>query len=100
MKFVLRQNLDGLSGLATMPDQAIPTAFGWLTQRDMLRRDMDTNPSPTIQDLFPGLTEKELTEAEDNLERYLALVLRIFERIEANAVPQADPLAPDTDPVS
>lgn len=64
----------------------------------MLRRDMTT--TPTIQDLYPDLTEKELAQAEDNLERYLALVLRIFERAELESAPQAGPLAPGTVPVS
>jgi hypothetical protein len=34
-----------------------------------------------IRDLFPHLSESELKEAEENLERYLELVLRIYERI-------------------
>lgn len=55
---------------------------------------MDKNPTPTIRDLYPHLSEKELTEAEDNLDRYLALVLRIFERVESEADPQADLLTP------
>jgi hypothetical protein len=38
--------------------------------------------APTIRDLYPHFTEKDLAEAEDNLERYLTLVLRIFERME------------------
>ena len=51
---------------------------------------MENASAPTVRDLYPGLSERELTEAEANLERYLALVLRIFERMEAN--PQADQL--------
>jgi hypothetical protein len=46
---------------------------------------MDTNPVPTIRDLYPHFTEQQLAEAEDNLERYLTLVLRIYERIQANS---------------
>lgn len=69
----------------------------WLVHpRGMLRHDMP----PNIHDLYPDLTEKELVEAEANLERYLALVLRIFERAELETAPQADPLAPGTVPVS
>lgn len=64
----------------------------------MLGRDMTT--TPTIHDLYPHLTEKELAQAEDNLERYLTLALRIFERTELEAAPQAAPLAPGTVPVS
>ncbi len=56
--------------------------------------------TPTIHDLYPDLTDKELAEAEDNLERYLALVLRIFERTELETAPQTDLLAPGTVPVS
>jgi hypothetical protein len=47
------------------------------------------NPAPTIRDLYPDYTENELAIAEDNLERYLTLVLRIFERRELQ---QADQL--------
>jgi hypothetical protein len=39
------------------------------------------------------------TVLEANLERYLALALRIFERMELGTAPQADPLAPRTVPV-
>ena len=35
----------------------------------------------TLRDLYPTLTEEQLAEVEDSLERYLALVLRICERI-------------------
>ena len=37
---------------------------------------------PTIRDLYPDYTEQELAQAECNLERYLVLVLRIYERRE------------------
>jgi hypothetical protein len=43
---------------------------------------LDKKPALTIRDLYPDFTEKELAMAEDNLERYLTLVLRIFERRE------------------
>jgi hypothetical protein len=49
---------------------------------------MDKQPFPTIRDLYPHYTEKELAEAEDNLERYLTLVLRIFERRELQKAEQ------------
>lgn len=61
---------------------------------------MNTNPTPTIRELYPNLTDTELAEAEDYLERYLALVLRIFERVASQTVPQADPLAPGAVPLS
>jgi len=35
----------------------------------------------TIRNLYPDLNEEELKEAEENMERYLELVLRIYERI-------------------
>jgi hypothetical protein len=38
---------------------------------------------PTIRDLYPDLTEEESVKAEENMERYLELVLRIFERLES-----------------
>jgi hypothetical protein len=45
---------------------------------------MDVNPAPTIHDLYPNLSEKELAIAEDNLEQYLLLMLRIYERIQGD----------------
>ncbi|HEV2694280.1 MAG TPA: hypothetical protein VG347_15405 [Verrucomicrobiae bacterium] len=49
---------------------------------------MDDNHPPTIRDLYPTFTEQELAEAEDNLERYLTLVLGIFERRELKRAEQ------------
>ncbi len=40
-------------------------------------------PAPTIRDLYPNLSPNELAEAEKNLEAYLQIALRIFERLEA-----------------
>lgn len=48
---------------------------------------MDNPSKPTIEELFPHLTEIELAQAEANLDRYLTLVLRIFTRIEGRDVP-------------
>jgi hypothetical protein len=55
---------------------------------------MDKKPTPTIHDLYPHLTDEQLKEAENSLERYLALVLRIFERMESETNPQARQLTP------
>ncbi len=44
---------------------------------------MDKKPAPTIRDLYPHLNDEQLAEVEDTWERYLALVLRIFERLES-----------------
>ncbi len=55
---------------------------------------MDKRP-PTIAELFPNLTPEELKEAEENLDQYLKLVLRIFERIEPETNPQATQLTPN-----
>ena len=43
---------------------------------------MGKKADPTIRNLYPDFSEKEVAEAEDNLHRYLALVLRMFERKE------------------
>ena len=55
---------------------------------------LNKKPVLTIRDLYPHYTEKELAEAEDNLERYLTLVLRIFERRELQ---KAEQLTEDAD---
>jgi hypothetical protein len=44
---------------------------------------MDKEPEVTIRELYPTLSNTELEAAEENLERYLELVLRIYERIRA-----------------
>jgi len=51
---------------------------------------------PTIQELFPRFNEQEVKEAEESLDRYITLVLRIFERLESQAHPQADQLLSGT----
>ena len=45
---------------------------------------MDKKAAPTIRDLYPNLSEKEIAVAEDNLEQYLLLMLRIYERIQGD----------------
>lgn len=44
---------------------------------------MSNDPSITIRDLYPHLTEVQLAAAEDNIRRYLAVVIRVAERLEA-----------------
>lgn len=44
------------------------------------------NRPPTIAELFPHLTPGGLKEAEENLDLYLSLVLRIFERMESERI--------------
>ena len=60
---------------------------------------MDTKSTPTIRDLYPGLTDEQLAEVEDSLERYLALVMRIFERLEAESNAQTVHLTPIPDEI-
>jgi len=50
---------------------------------------MSKSADPTIRNLYPDLSEKEFSEAERNLDLYLALVLRILERVESETNPQA-----------
>ena len=37
--------------------------------------------APTLRDLYPDFTGEQLKEAEANLERYLAVMIRIAERL-------------------
>ena len=57
---------------------------------------MEKKPAPTIRDLYPHFTDAQLAEAEDAHDRYLAIVLRIFERLEIEAAAQAGQLTPET----
>lgn len=49
----------------------------------MSKADKTKPAAISIGDLYPSLHKAELREAEENLDRYLALVVRIHERIEA-----------------
>jgi hypothetical protein len=51
---------------------------------------MNTEPPITIRDLYPDFTEEQLQEAEANLERYLRVIIRIAERLEAEGYTPAD----------
>lgn len=41
-------------------------------------------PELTIKDVYPELSAEEQKVAEENLERYLEVVMRIFERINSS----------------
>jgi len=60
---------------------------------------MDQNSTPTLRSLYPYLNDEQLAEVEDSLERYLALVLRIFERLESQTDFPAADLTTDTDKI-
>lgn len=47
------------------------------------RTDRHAAQIEALRRLYPRLTDKELVRARDNLERYLILSLRIFDRIQA-----------------
>ncbi len=48
-----------------------------------------------IRELYPHLQKHELAEVGENLKRYTAVVLRIFERMNSETGKQTDPLTPD-----
>lgn len=60
---------------------------------------MISKPEPAIRNLYPHLSDEQLAQVEDNLERYLALVLRIFEREESQVDSPAGELTADTDAI-
>jgi len=43
---------------------------------------MEKTAAPTIRDLYPHFTDEQLAEAEDAFDQYLAIVLRIFDRLQ------------------
>ena len=42
--------------------------------------------SLSIRELYPHFTEKQLKEADENLERYIETVLRIYSRTENGSI--------------
>ncbi len=52
----------------------------------------------TVRDLYPCLVEEDQIAAEENLRRYVVLVLRIYERMQAESTAYAhEPLTDDDD---
>lgn len=47
----------------------------------MVDESDNKKPSPEIRKLYPNLTDEELLEAKKNLDAYLHLVLRMYDRI-------------------
>jgi hypothetical protein len=48
----------------------------------------------TIRDLYPHMSEAELAVAEANLKRYVAVIVRIYDRLKAEGKSWPDP-SPD-----
>lgn len=47
-------------------------------------------PAPvSLHELYPHLTEAEIEIAESNLRRYIAVMVRIYERVRSEQGPQA-----------
>ena len=53
---------------------------------------MEQHQPTTLRDLYPHFTDEQLEEAEANLERYLAVMMRIAERLRSEGY---DLTAPD-----
>jgi hypothetical protein len=46
---------------------------------------------PSIRELYPNLTEEELVAAEEIIDQYLAVVLRIYERLKSENAGNSPP---------
>ena len=73
-------------------DARIPWSFfdlpGWLQYQPMSNNEQ--KPIAFIRELCKEKTEPEISEAEENFRRYLALVKRICERLEREETPEPD----------
>ena len=47
---------------------------------------MEPDQPSTLRDLYPHFTDEQLEEAEANLERYLAVMMRIAERLRSRGL--------------
>lgn len=47
----------------------------------------------TVKELYPNLNEEELEEAEDTLDRYIDLAVRMYKRIKADPEAHAEFIA-------
>lgn len=51
---------------------------------------MESATEVSIGNLYPELNEQQLKEAEENLEGYLAVVIRIYQRISTDPIALAE----------
>jgi hypothetical protein len=49
-----------------------------------MTNENNSKREPSLAELYPNLTPEELVKAEENLDRYLQIVLRIYKRIKAD----------------
>lgn len=52
----------------------------------------------TIRDLYPSMRDEELAIAEANLKRYVAVIVRIYDRLKAEGKSWPAPPPPDLTP--
>lgn len=52
---------------------------------------METDSPITIRELYPDMTEQELAEAEANLRRYVAVIVRIHDRLKVERMTWQEP---------
>jgi hypothetical protein len=50
---------------------------------------MNTSDPITIRDVYPGFTGEQLQQAEATFRRYIAVMVRIYERVRAEEGPEA-----------
>lgn len=73
-RHVLVSLVDGLEGFAN----TVVPSYGFRMVEDF------NNRTPiTIRDLYPNMSDAELAEAEANLKAYVAVIVRIYDRLKA-----------------
>jgi hypothetical protein len=59
-----------------------------------------SHPKKTTRDLYPNLTSEQAEEAEENIRRYLSVVLRIYERLHLRQQVHRKQAFDERDPIS
>jgi hypothetical protein len=54
----------------------------------------------TIRDLYPNLTPEQAEEAEENIRRYLSVIIRIYERLHLRQEVHHKQAFDERDPIS
>lgn len=54
-------------------------------------------PDPELRKLYPTLTDEELLEVEEAIDKYLKIVIGIFERVESSKSTRRAPILNDPD---
>ena len=62
-----------------------------------MNKKQKQQPAPSIEELWPGQSKEWYARAEENIDQYLALVIRIYDRMKAEGKDVSRMIAEDSE---